>query len=183
KMGSDDDIEVVKKFRELSDAELRIDVNGGWKFNEAVEKLKELEKYNIEFVEQPLPTGSLKELDDLAAGTDIPIFADEDLNNFSDIMGLNGIVRGINVKLSKCGSIFDSIRIMQYAKQVGMKVLMGCMVESSVGITAALHLTALADYIDLDGNILINNDPFKGAITGNGLMTLPDGNGLGVQPR
>ncbi|MCP4631938.1 MAG: dipeptide epimerase, partial [candidate division Zixibacteria bacterium] len=101
----------------------------------------------------------------------------------SDILELNGKVHGINIKLSKCGSILDSIRIIQYAKQVGMKILLGCMVESSIGITAAYHLSSLADYVDLDGNILIDNDPYEGVNTENGILTLNDRTGLGVTKR
>lgn len=183
KLGSDDDIDIVKEFRRISDAELRLDANGGWSYDEAVAKMNAMSEFNIEFVEQPLAAGSFNELDDLAANTDIPIIVDEDINTFSDMMNLNRIVHGINVKLSKCGSIFDSIAIIQYARRTGMKVMLGCMVESSVGITAALHLASLVDYVDLDGNLLIENDPYRGAVTQTGNMSLPEGNGLGVSTR
>ncbi len=181
KMGSDDDIEVIKKFRELSDAELRLDVNGGWNLDEAIVKMNRMLDYNIEFIEQPIPAGNLEDLDRLTSETDIRVFADEDMNKFADIVDLYGKVHGINVKLSKCGLIFDSLRIIQYAKQLGMQVLLGCMVESSAGITAAAHLAGLVDYVDLDGNLLINNDPFQGVITQNGTMNLPLIAGAGIR--
>ncbi|MBD3170127.1 MAG: hypothetical protein GF307_11635 [candidate division Zixibacteria bacterium] len=181
KLGSENDIDTVKAFRKVKpDVELRVDVNGGWTVDEALEKIRILEQYNLELIEQPLPVGEHEGLDRLTSTSFIPIIVDEDINNFEDVLKLHGIVHGINVKLSKCGNIFDTIRIMQYAKQVGMKVQLGCMVESSVGITAALHLASLADYIDLDGNLLVAEDPYKGVITENGLLNLPEGNGLGV---
>ncbi|MBD3233412.1 MAG: hypothetical protein GF315_06775 [candidate division Zixibacteria bacterium] len=181
KMGSDDDIEVIKKFREISDAELRLDVNGGWSLNEAIDKMNRLLDYDVEFIEQPIPSGNLDGLDTLTTETDIRVFVDEDLNKFGDIVDLYGKVHGINVKLSKCGLIFDTLRIIQYAKQLGMQVLLGCMVESSVGITAAAHLAGLVDYVDLDGNLLISNDPFEGVITQDGTMNLPLIAGMGVR--
>ncbi|PJA29446.1 MAG: hypothetical protein CO189_02190 [candidate division Zixibacteria bacterium CG_4_9_14_3_um_filter_46_8] len=180
KLGSEYDLETVKRFRELSSAQLRLDVNGGWNYNEAIDKIEALADYNIEFIEQPLAAGHYEELDKLTSSASIPIFVDEDMNRFSNLIELYGKAHGINVKLSKCGLLFDTLRIIQYAKQLGMKVLLGCMVESSIGITAALHLATLADYIDLDGNLLINNDPFDGASTVMGIMNLQNRNGLGA---
>ncbi len=183
KLGGDDDIEIVSEFRKLSKAGLRLDINGGWNLKEATEKIGQLATFDIEFIEQPLPPGELDKLEELTYNTEIPIFIDEDLNVFSDILRYNGIADGINVKLSKGGLIFDTLRIIQYAKQLGLKILLGCMVESSVGITSALHIAGLADFIDLDGNKLIEDDPFVGADLKNGVLAIPEKSGTGARRR
>ena len=106
--------------------------------------------------------------------------ADENSLNSSDIPGIHGIFDGINIKLMKCGNLFEAQKMVTMARKRDMTIMLGCMIESSVGITAAAHLSPLVDYADLDGNLLINNDPYTGVLVENGKLVLPQRNGLGV---
>jgi L-alanine-DL-glutamate epimerase-like enolase superfamily enzyme len=108
------------------------------------------------------------------------LVADENSLNSSDIPGIHGIFDGINIKLMKCGNLFEAQKMVMMARERDMTIMLGCMIESSVGITAAAHLSPLVDYADLDGNLLINNDPYTGVLVENGKLVLPQRNGLGV---
>jgi L-alanine-DL-glutamate epimerase-like enolase superfamily enzyme len=183
KLGLENDREIMETVRAHTDRAVRVDANEGWSRDEALEKMRWLEGLNVEFVEQPLPAADLEGIRWLAGRTSLPIFADESVGVSGDIPRLAGAFHGINIKLMKCGGIREALRMIHTARACGMRVMLGCMIESSIGITAAAHLSPLVDYADLDGNILIRNDPAAGVTTLKGKLVLPEGPGLGVALR
>ena len=183
KMGLDNDYEIMEQVRSLTDKPVRIDANEGWTKEEALEKIRWLESQNVQFIEQPLPVSSLEETRWLAERVSIPLFADESLQGIGDIEGLAGAFGGINIKLMKCGGITDALGLIRAARERGLEIMLGCTIESSIGITAAAQISPLVDYADLDGNILIGNDPAEGVSTVEGKLRLPQGPGLGVTLR
>jgi len=183
KMGSDDDRGVLQAVRDTTQARIRVDANEGWTPEGALERLEWLARLGVELVEQPLPVDRLEETRALRRRSPLPFYADESVHRASDIPALAGAFDGINIKLMKCGGLAEAVRMIAVARALGMKVMIGCMIESSLGITAAAHLTPLADTADLDGNLLVDNDPFVGARVDAGRIVLPDGPGLGVTAR
>jgi L-alanine-DL-glutamate epimerase-like enolase superfamily enzyme len=184
KMGSDDDRAVLEAVRDTSPSQrLRVDANEGWTREGAVERLQFLARLGVEFVEQPLPADQLEETRALRRSSPIPFFADESVHRAEDIPRLAGAFDGINIKLMKCGGIGEALRMIEVARGQGMKVMLGCMIESSLAITAAAHLSALVDACDLDGNALVVDDPFVGATLEKGRLVVPDLPGLGVRVR
>jgi L-alanine-DL-glutamate epimerase-like enolase superfamily enzyme len=180
KMGLENDREIMDTVRALTSRPVRVDANEGWTRDEALDKMRWLETQNVELVEQPLPAADLDGIRWLAGRTSLPIFADESVHTASDIPRLAGAFHGINIKLMKCGGIREATRMIHAARSCGMSVMLGCMIESSIGITAAAQLSPLADYADLDGNLLIRNDPASGVKVLEGKLMLPEGPGLGV---
>jgi L-alanine-DL-glutamate epimerase-like enolase superfamily enzyme len=183
KMGSDDDRRILEAVRDVADRPLRVDANEGWTLEGAVERLEWLHKMGVELVEQPLPAGELEAMIELRRLSPLPLIADESIHRASDIPRLAQAFDGINIKLMKCGGIGEALRMIATARAHGMQIMLGCMVETSLAITAAAHLAPLVDFADLDGNLLITNDPFVGAEVVHGRLVLPDGPGLGVTPR
>lgn len=183
KVGTGRDLEIVRAIREATDATLRVDANAAWTPKEAIKVIRELEPYNIEFVEQPLPPTDLEGLRFVREHVTLPIIADESCVTEDDIPRLVGAVDGINIKLMKCGGIHHALRMIHTARAHHLKVMLGCMIESSLSITAAAHLSPLVDYADLDGNLLINDDPFEGVRVEQGKLILPNRAGLGVRAR
>ncbi len=183
KMGSDDDREVLEAVRDVTDRPLRVDANEGWSLADALERLEWLERMGVELVEQPLPAGQLEEMRELKRVSPLPLFADESLHVAADIPSLAGAFDGINIKLMKCGGLGEALRMIAVARAHGMQIMLGCMVESSLAITAAAHLSPLVDHADLDGNLLVVDDPYVGATVEAGRLVLPDRPGLGVEPR
>jgi len=183
KMGSDDDREVLTAVRDTTRSRIRVDANEGWTLQGARERLEWLARLGVEFVEQPLPADRIEDTRELRKRSPLPFFADESVHRAEDIPRLAGAFDGINIKLMKCGGLGEALRMIAVARALGMKVMLGCMIESSLGITAAAHLSPLADTADLDGNLLLDDDPFVGATVRNGRLVLPDGPGLGVTPR
>ncbi len=183
KLGSDHDLEIMRTIRSETDARIRIDANAGWTVDQAVEMVKRLSEFDVELVEQPLPPGSPEDWRRVREAAPMPIIADESVLTSADVPAMAGLVDGVNVKLMKCGGIREALRLIHTARAHGMQVMIGCMIESSVAITAAGHLSPLADYADLDGNLLVSNDPFSGATAHNGRLVLPEGPGIGVVPR
>ena len=182
KLGTDRDEEIMKAVRDVTDKTLRIDANEGWKTKEdALEKIKWLEKMGVEFIEQPMPAEMLEETRWLRERVSIPIIADEAVKSAADIPKLATAYDGINIKLMKSAGIQEALRMIWMARSLGMKVMLGCMVESSCAISAAAHLSPLVDYADLDGNLLIANDPFKSVKVERGKMILSDKPGLGLE--
>jgi len=181
KVGTDKDEAVLDAIRSVTDKTLRVDANCAWTPREAVRKISGLEKFGIEFVEQPVPPGDPEGLRFVRENVSLPIIADESVETSADIPRLAGAVDGINIKLMKCGGLREALKMIHVARSMGMKVMLGCMVESAVGITAAAHLSPAADYADLDGNILLAKDPFSGVKTRNGKLMLPSRPGLGVE--
>ncbi len=182
KLGCDNDIEIMKAIRRRTDKILRVDINEGWKSIElAIERIKFLEDQNIELIEQPLPADKLYEYNKLREKTTIPIFADESCKNLEDLILIKDHFDGVNIKLSKCGGLFNAYLMLQFAKHMNLKTMLGCMIETSIGISAAAQLAPVVDYIDLDGNLLISNDPFQGVINNNGVLILNNEPGIGVK--
>jgi L-alanine-DL-glutamate epimerase-like enolase superfamily enzyme len=133
-------------------------------------------------VEQPMPAAMLEETRWVRGRVHIPIIADEACVHPADIPRLAGAYDGVNIKLMKCGGVQEALRMIEIAKSLGLKTMLGCMIESSIGITAAAHLSPLVDYADLDGNLLISNDPYSGVQVEKGKLILPNRPGLGLQP-
>ncbi len=182
KVGTDHDEEIIKAVRQATDKTLRVDANEGWKTKEeALEKIKWLETMGVEFIEQPLPSHMLEETRWLQERVNMPIIADEAVKSAADIPKLATAYDGINIKLMKSAGIQEALRMIWMARSLGMKVMLGCMIESSCAIAAAAHISPLVDYADLDGNLLIANDPFKAVTVDKGRMLLSDRPGLGLE--
>lgn len=182
KMGVEGDLELLRAVRGATGQAIRIDANEGWTLEGARERLPELARLGVELVEQPLPAGRLEQTRALRAASPLPLVADEDVHDAADVPKLAGVYDGINVKLAKCGGISGALALIATARAHGMKILLGCMVESSLGIAAALAVAPLVDWIDLDGSLLVSNDPFSGLELDGGRLRLPEGPGLGVEP-
>ncbi len=183
KVGLDTDEPTMAAVRAVTKKPLRVDANEGWTDKEeAVRKINWLEKQGVEFVEQPMPAPMIEETRWVRSRVHLPIIADEACLHPSDIPKLKDAFDGVNIKLMKCGGILEAFRMIQIARSLGLKTMLGCMIESSIGVTAAAHLSPLVDYADLDGNLLIGNDPFSGVKVEHGKLILPDRPGLGLQP-
>jgi L-alanine-DL-glutamate epimerase-like enolase superfamily enzyme len=182
KVGLDTDEATIDAVRAVTNKPLRVDANEGWRDKEeAVRKIKWLETKGVEFVEQPMPADMIEETRWVRSRVHMPLIADEACRHADDIPKLRDAFDGVNVKLDKAGGMLEAHRMIQIAKAVGMKTMLGCMVSSSVSVTAAAHLSPLVDYADLDGNLLISNDPFSGVLVRNGKLMLPDRSGLGLR--
>ena len=183
KLGFPGDVEVVRAMRDRYTGTLRVDANEAWTPEVSVEKLAALERCEIEFCEQPIPAGSPERLRWIRERTRIPLVADEDAKDASDLPALQGCVDGVNLKLVKCGGIRGALAAIATARALGLKVMLGCMVESAILTTAAAHLSPLVDWADLDGPFLTARDPFAGVTYEDGKIVLPHGPGLGVVER
>jgi L-alanine-DL-glutamate epimerase-like enolase superfamily enzyme len=183
KLGGDHDLETLQAIRDATDREIRVDANCGWTVKQAIRMLPVLEEFGVTVLEQPLVPTDLDGLGIIRMAASIPIIADESCRVASDIPGLVGRVDGINIKLAKCGSLREALRMIAVARANHMMVMVGCMIESSLAITAAAHFTPLVDIVDLDGAALLSQDPFAGATIAGGQLRLPTGPGLGVTPR
>lgn len=175
---------------EAPDAVIRVDANAGWTADEAVERVRWLAGQGVEFVEQPLPPDDLEGHRRVRKASPIPVVADESCVTAADVPGLAGAVDGVNVKLAKCGGPLAALRAIHAARACGLKVMLGCMLETTLGIAPAAHLSPLVDWADLDGAHLLAEDPFRGpgpASPGGpgdadpGRIVLGDGPGLGVE--
>lgn len=182
KLSGENDKAIIEAIRKETDKPLVVDVNQGWPDkHHALGKIKMLADKNVLYVEQPLKKDSLKDFAWLTKNSPMPILADESFQCFDDLERINECFSGINLKLMKCGGLHEAVRIIQQAKKKNLKINIGCMSESSCGISAAAQLMHYADWIDLDGPMLIRNDPFTGLSFSNGKLCLPDGySGTGV---
>lgn len=181
KLGRENDKEMIETIRSVTDLPIAVDINQGWKDKEkAIDEIFWLKEHGIVMVEQPMP----KELrDDIACLTEkspLPIFADEAIQRLKDIKNVAGAYSGINIKLMKCTGMHEAWKMLNYARAIGMKVMVGCMTETSCAVSAAAQLSPAVDFADLDGNLLISNDRFKGMEVVKGKITLPDRPGIGV---
>jgi L-alanine-DL-glutamate epimerase-like enolase superfamily enzyme len=188
KLGSQQDEAIVAAIRSVTGARLRVDANAGWGREEAARIIPRLSAYDLELVEQPLPPGDIEGLRELrrslrSQGVLTPVFADESARTAREVAALAGAVDGVVVKLMKSGGIREALRAIHTARALEMQVMMSCMIESSVGVTAAAHLAPLCDYADLDGPLLIRNDPYTGLQYEGSRLILPAGPGLGVRRR
>jgi len=184
KLGSDDDEARLRAIRSVRpDARLRVDANAGWTFEEAVRQVHNLEQFELEMIEQPLPKDQIEAMGEVQKHTRLPLVADESVQTLQDVERLAAAgVRGINLKLMKVGGLTPGLRMLRRARELGLQVMLGCMVETSIGTTAMAHLAGLADWLDLDAPLLISNDPFDGVTYSQNLdLTLPeDRPGIGV---
>ncbi len=183
KVGLDTDEATIDAVRSVTKKPLRVDANEGWKDKEeAVRKINWLESQGVEFVEQPMPAPMIEETRWVRSRVHIPIIADESCLHPSDIPKMAGAFDGVNVKLDKAGGMLEAYRMIEIAKALGMKTMLGCMISSSISVTAAAHLSPLVDYADLDGNLLIAHDPYSGVLVKKGKLILPNRPGLGLKP-
>ena len=183
KVGTAGDEAILRAVRETTDRPLRVDANGGWTAKQAVARLPLLEELGVELIEQPVAADDLDGLALVRRASRVPIIADESCRTAADIPRLAGAVDGISIKLAKCGSLREALRMVAVARAHHLAVMVGCMIETSLGITTAAHFTPLLDYVDLDGAALLAHDPFLGARIEGGRVTLPTGPGLGVTHR
>ena len=168
--------------RGLTDKTIRVDANEGWTDKEvAVKKIEWMQSRGVEFIEQPMPAAMLAETAWVRERVDIPLVADESVMNAADVPLLAEAFDGINIKLMKSGGVQEALKMIHVGRALGMKIMIGCMIESSVAISAAAHLSPLADWADLDGNLLIDNDSFCGVVVREGKLILNDeAGGIGV---
>lgn len=183
KLGGPDDLTLLRTIRDATDKELRVDANCGWTPVHTIRMLPVLEEFGVTVLEQPVAPDDLEGLAQVHRHARIPLIADESCVTSADIPRLAGCVDGINIKLAKCGSLREALRMIAIARAQHFTVMVGCMIKSSLGITAAAHLTPLVDIVDLDGAALLANDPFTGAAIPGGQVVLPDAPGLGVTRR
>jgi L-alanine-DL-glutamate epimerase-like enolase superfamily enzyme len=182
KVGTPRDREILGMIREEApDKTIRVDANTGWTAKQTIAAMPMLQEFGVEFVEQPLPAHDLAGLKLVRENSPLPIIADESVETAADVAKLAGVVDGVNIKLSKCGSLREAIRIVHAARAHGMSVMVGCMIESTLGIAAAVQLTPLVDYADLDGAALLASDPFRGpGLEADGTLRFNTEPGLGV---
>ncbi len=183
KLGGEDDMNVMTLIREaLPEHILRVDCNCGWTADNAIPQIDQLADLGVEFVEQPLPPDDIEGMKKIFKSSQLPIYLDESVRTSADVPRVAAFCHGVNFKLMKTGGIREALRGIHTARAFGLKTMLGCMLESSIGITAAAHLTPLIDCADLDGNILLADDPYIGMTLENGWIKLPKGAGLGVTP-
>ena len=184
KLGGGDglDLERVRAVRRVTDVPLQVDVNEWWRVDEAVEALPRLAELGVEYCEQPLPAGDPGGAR-VKAASRIPIYVDEDCHTLADVAGCAERAHGINIKLSKSGGIREAVRMAHAARALGLGVMLGCMTESGLGISAGAQIASLCDFVDLDGNLLLLEDPWPGVEFVDGRQLPPDKPGLGVAAR
>ena len=183
KVGLKTDEATIEAVRSVTKKPIRVDANEGWTDpEEAIRKINWLEKQGIEYVEQPMPAHMLEETRYVRSKVNLPIYADEACTDAAMIPKLAEVYDGINVKLDKSGGILEALRWIEMARAMKMKVMIGCMVSSACTITAAAHLSPLVDHVDLDGNLLVANDPWRGVRVEHGKLILPTSPGLGLSP-
>jgi L-alanine-DL-glutamate epimerase-like enolase superfamily enzyme len=183
KVGLANDEENVTAIRSVTRKPIRVDANEGWpSAEEALKKIAWLKTMGIEFVEQPLPVAKNAEMKAVKAAAVLPLVADESVLHVKDVPALVGLFDGVNAKLAKCGGITRAYELAALGRALGFRLMLGCMIESSLGIAAAVAVAPLYDWLDLDGNLLVSNDPWKGLVLKDGRWDLPPGPGLGVVP-
>ena len=181
KVGLDTDEQMIKTIRSVTDLPLAVDANQGWKDrSRALEEIFWLKEQGVVLVEQPLNKDNIDDTAWLTERSPLPIIADEAVQRLKDIPKLKGAYNGINIKLMKCTGLLEARKMIAYARAEGMTVMLGCMTETSCACTAVSHLSPAADFCDIDGNLLITNDLFKGMTVEDGLMRLPCSPGLGL---
>ena len=183
KLGGQNDLDIIRALRGASEKPIRVDANGGWTREEAVKLCAALADLGVELVEQPVRADDIDGLRYVRERSPLPIFADESCRSAKEIPPLAGAVDGVNLKLSKCGGPTEVLTAARLARSYGMRVMTGCMIESSAGISAMAQIAPLADHADLDGHLLIENDPFEPLEMQNGRLILTDRPGNGLRRR
>ncbi|MCQ2119380.1 MAG: twin-arginine translocation signal domain-containing protein [Bacteroidales bacterium] len=182
KVGLDNDKEMIETIREITDLPIAVDANQGWKDRQqALDEIFWLQEHGIVMVEQPMPKERLDDNAWITENSPLPIFADEAIQRLKDIPSIKGAYSGINIKLMKCTGMREAWKMLNYARAEGMKVMVGCMTETSCAVSAAAQLSPAVDFADLDGNLLISNDRFEGMTVVDGKITLPERPGIGLE--
>ncbi len=182
KVGTNDDASIVNAIRKVCTHPLSVDANQGWRDRvKALENIHWLKEQGVVMVEQPMPKNQIDDLAWLNQHSPLPIFADESIQRLKDIESLKGVFAGINIKLMKCTGLNEARKMIDKARSLDMKVMLGCMTETSCAISAVAQLSPLADFVDLDGHFLISNDPFEGLSLINGKVIPSDSPGLGIK--
>ena len=182
KLGTKDDKKIIETVRTLTKKSIYVDVNQGWSNKYyALEMINWLSEQKVILIEQPLPKENLDDAGWLLEKSPLPIIADEAVQKISDLIHIRDVYSGVNIKLMKSGGVKHAHQMILKAKELKFKVMMGCMTETSCAITAASHLSPLADWVDLDGAELISNDLFSGMQIKDGKIVIPDGLGLGIE--
>jgi L-Ala-D/L-Glu epimerase / N-acetyl-D-glutamate racemase len=181
KLGGGDglDVERVRAVRGVTDVPLQVDIKEGWLLEEALEALPQLAELGVEYCEQPLAAGDPSG-PELKARSPLPIYVDEDCHTLDDVGACGERAHGINIKLAKSGGIREGVRMAHAARALGLRVMLGCMVESGLGISAGCQIASLCDHVDLDGNLLLAHDPWPGVELVEGVQTPSSAPGLGV---
>jgi L-alanine-DL-glutamate epimerase-like enolase superfamily enzyme len=180
KLGTENDVDIVKELRQHSDAIFRIDANSAWTVAETLKNAIAFKKLGVQFIEQPLPAEDWEGAKNVYENTVLPIIADESCILEEDVAKCATVFNGINVKLMKCGGLTPAKRMLEKATQLGLKKMVGCMIESSVGISAIAHLTPILDYVDMDGAILLKKDIATGVKLQNGVIRFSENYGTGA---
>ena len=182
KLGARDgrDVERVRAVRSVTGVPLQVDVNEYWTLDEALDALPQLAELGVEYCEQPLPAGDPGGVR-LKTDSPIPIYLDEDCHRLGDVAACAERAHGVNIKLAKSGGIREAVRMTYAARALGLGVMLGCMIESGLGISAGAHVASLCDHVDLDGNLLLAEDPWRGVDFRNGVQVPSDQPGLGVR--
>lgn len=180
KLGTAHDLAIVEALRKHSNAVFRVDANCAWTVEQTIEYAPELKKLGVEFIEQPLPANQMEEMGEIFAKSVLPIIADESCIQEKDVLACVDKFHGVNIKLAKCGGLTPARRMIAQAKSFGMKTMCGCMTESSVGISAIAQLLPFLDYVDMDGALLIANDPATGVRVEKGRVIFPERAGIGA---
>jgi L-Ala-D/L-Glu epimerase len=178
KLGTAHDIEIIKTLRKKTDAIFRVDANCGWSADETIHNALILKDLGVEFIEQPLKADDWEGMKKVYQHAALPIIADESCQRETDVARCANYFHGVNIKLVKCGGLTAGLRMIKEAKSLNLKVMMGCMTETSVGISAIAHASPLLDYVDMDGALLLTNDPAKGVTFDYGKVFFPITNGL-----
>ncbi len=180
KLGTENDVDIITELRKHTKSLFRIDANAAWEAGEALEKIKAFKELDVEFVEQPLAKDDWEGMKYLYEHSPLPLIADESCVFEQDVEKCNGYFHGINIKLTKCSGITPALRMIDKARGFNMKVMVGCMNESSIGTAAIAQLLPLLDYVDMDGPLLLGRDVAKGVKFDYGKIIYSEGNGLGV---
>lgn len=181
KLGTNEDLRIITELRKNTDSIFRVDANCAWSAEQTILLAPQLKALNVEFIEQPLPAGDSEGMKKVFKESALPVLADESCIVEKDVVACHGLFHGVNIKLTKCGGLTPALRMIEEAKQLGMKTMVGCMTESSVGISAIAHLLPLLDYVDMDGSLLIKNDPAEGVRFDYGKVIYANGFGTGAQ--
>ncbi len=182
KLGRENDKEMIETIRSVTQKPLYADINQGWTDKKhALDMILWLKEKGILFIEQPMPKTAIDDIAWLTENSPLPIVADEALQGVSDLLPMKGVYSGINIKLMKCGGMASAVKMIRIAREMDMKILFGCMTETSCAVSAAAQLSPLVDWADLDGNLLISNDVYEGVTVNDGKLVLPDRPGLGLE--
>jgi L-alanine-DL-glutamate epimerase-like enolase superfamily enzyme len=180
KLGTKEDLRIIRELRQHTEAIFRVDANCGWTVDETISNAQALKELGVEFIEQPLQADDWDGHKKVFSKSVLPIVADESCLIESDVTKCHEHFHGVNVKLVKCGGLTPAKRMLEKARKLEMRTMVGCMTESTVGISAIAHLLPLLDYVDMDGALLLTNDIAKGVIIDNGTISYSDLNGIGV---